>query len=135
MGGLSEASVHSDSSCRSVALETSHPQRKVSAPSSSSSSSISRMFVFCIFLTVHLEEFFLFAGLHYLLMLTWLLLIRTNFCGSIDGVRRSIKMKEGCKNIEKYQPEEEDYKISWSIFCKILHQENTLMENLASSCL
>ena len=74
------------------------------------------MFVFCIFLTVHLEEFFLFAGLHYLLMLTWLLLIRTNFCGSIDGVRRSIKMKEGCKILQKYQPEEEDYKISLSIF-------------------
>ena len=46
------------------------------------------MFVFCIFLTVHLQEFFLFVGLHYLLMLVWLLLMRTNFCGSIDGVRR-----------------------------------------------
>ena len=46
------------------------------------------MFVFCIFLTVHLQEFFIFAGLHYALMLGWLLLMRTNFCGSIDGVRR-----------------------------------------------
>ena len=46
------------------------------------------MFVFCIFLTVHLQEFFLFVGLHYVLMLVWLLLMRTNFCGSIDGVRR-----------------------------------------------
>jgi len=50
-----------------------------------------RMFVFCIFLTVHLKEFFIFASLHYLLMITWLLLIRTNFCGSIDGVRRPIE--------------------------------------------
>jgi len=50
-----------------------------------------RMFVFCIFLTVHLQEFFLFVGLHYLLMLVWLLLMRTNFCGSIDGVRRPVE--------------------------------------------
>ena len=49
---------------------------------------INRMFVFCIFLTVHLQEFFLFVGLHYALMLAWVLLMRTNFCGSIDGVRR-----------------------------------------------
>jgi hypothetical protein len=48
------------------------------------------MFVFCIFLTVHLPEFFLFVGLHYLLMLIWVLAMRSNFCGSIDGVRRPV---------------------------------------------
>ena len=49
------------------------------------------MFVFCIFLTVFFKEFFLFAGLHYLLMLSWVLAMRSNFCGSIDGVRRPIE--------------------------------------------
>jgi len=50
-----------------------------------------RMFVFCIFLTVFFKEFFLFVGLHYLLMLSWVLAMRSNFCGSIDGVRRPIE--------------------------------------------
>ena len=49
-----------------------------------------RMFVFCMFLTVCLNEFFVFLGFHYLLMLLWILFMRSNFCGSIDGVRRPV---------------------------------------------
>ena len=47
-----------------------------------------RVFVFCMFLTVYLNEFFVFLGFHYLLMLFWILSMRSNFCGSIDGKRR-----------------------------------------------
>ena len=49
-----------------------------------------RMFVFCMFLTVYLDAFFVFLGFHYLIMLLWILSMRSNFCGSIDGVRRPI---------------------------------------------
>ena len=48
------------------------------------------MFVFCVFLTVYLEEFFMFLALHYASMLVWVLAMGSNFCGSIDGVRRPI---------------------------------------------
>ena len=96
VGGCCQVSVHTNSSCCSVALEASHTQWKVpmlykaviSSHYISPPPPINRMFVFCIFLTVHLQEFFLFVGLHYALMLAWVLLMRTNFCGSIDGVRR-----------------------------------------------
>ena len=49
-----------------------------------------RMFVFCMFLTVYLDEFFVFLGFHYLFMFLWILSMRSNFCGSIDGVRRPL---------------------------------------------
>lgn len=49
-----------------------------------------RMFVFCMFLTVYLNAFFVFLGFHYLVMLLWILFMRSNFCGSIDGVRRPV---------------------------------------------
>ena len=96
VGGCCQVSVHTNSSCCSMALEASHTQWKVpmlykaviSSHYISPPPPINRMFVFCIFLTVHLQEFFLFVGLHYALMLAWVLLMRTNFCGSIDGVRR-----------------------------------------------
>ena len=46
--------------------------------------------MFCVFLTVYLEEFFMFLALHYVSMLVWVLAMGSNFCGSIDGVRRPI---------------------------------------------
>ena len=49
-----------------------------------------RMMVLCVFLTVFTWQFFLFLSLHYSLMLVWILAMRSNFCGSIDGVRRPV---------------------------------------------
>ena len=50
----------------------------------------SRMFVFCLFLTLYPNQFFIFLVLHYLGMLVWVLAMRTNFCGSMDDTRRPI---------------------------------------------
>ena len=48
------------------------------------------MEVLCVFLTVFTTEFFIFLACHYALMLAWILAMRSNFCGSIDGVRRPV---------------------------------------------
>ena len=48
------------------------------------------MFAFCIFLTVYPYMFFVFLLLHYLVMLVWVISMKTNFCGSIDGIRRPL---------------------------------------------
>ena len=48
------------------------------------------MEVLCVFLTVFTTEFFIVLACHYALMLTWILAMRSNFCGSIDGVRRPV---------------------------------------------
>ena len=50
----------------------------------------SRIFVFCLFLSVYSGEFFMFLLSHYLLMLIWILSMRTNFCGSMDDKRRPV---------------------------------------------
>ena len=50
----------------------------------------SRMFVFCLFLTLYPNQFFIFLVLHYLGMLVWVLAMRTNFCGSMDDTRRPV---------------------------------------------
>ena len=49
-----------------------------------------RMEVLCVFLTVFTTEFFILLGCHYALMLAWILAMRSNFCGSTDGVRRPV---------------------------------------------
>ena len=49
-----------------------------------------RMMVLCVFLTVFTWQFFLLLSSHYALMLLWILAMRSNFCGSIDGVRRPV---------------------------------------------
>ena len=49
-----------------------------------------RMMVLCVFLTVFTTEFFFLLAAHYVLMLVWILAMRSNFCGSMDGVRRPV---------------------------------------------
>ena len=46
--------------------------------------------MFCMFLTIYTWQFYIFIISHYILMLIWILGIRTNFCGSIDGQRRPV---------------------------------------------
>lgn len=48
------------------------------------------MLVFSVFMTVYFYEFFIFLACHYAVMLVWILLMRTNFCGSIDDKRRPL---------------------------------------------
>ncbi len=48
------------------------------------------MFAFCMFLTIYTEGFWIFILVHYLLMLLWVLAMRTNFCGSMDDSRRPV---------------------------------------------
>ena len=49
-----------------------------------------RMMVLCVFLTVFTTEFFILLSGHYVLMLVWILAMRSNFCGSMDDVRRPV---------------------------------------------
>ena len=48
------------------------------------------MEVLCVFLTVFTSEFFILLASHYALMMAWILAMRSNFCGSMDGVRRPV---------------------------------------------
>jgi len=49
-----------------------------------------RMFVFSVFLTVYTWQFYTFLICHYMLMFSWILAMKTNFCGSMDNKRRPL---------------------------------------------